>query len=351
MHTVPWPPAQPLERLDPFIAPLAPGVPELSEHLRRVIPQDTTLLLSGETGTGKSNLARQIHMLSRRAHEPFLVVDCGALCPTLIESEMFGHVQGAFTGADYDRPGKLAAAGRGTLLLDEINALPVAMQGKLLRAVDDRLFEPAGSDDSLPLEARIIAISSVSLDQAVAAGRFRADLFYRLNVVAFYLPTLRARRHAIAPLALQFLAEFAPHRHTQVTGIDSSALRALETYDWPGNIRELHNVIERAVALASGPQIQLSDLPHCLGPRPLSVPANVVGPNAPLGAPDASPANPCLSLAKSNEQVEFFTITQALRKHRNNRLRAAAELGISRMSLYKKLHKYGLMRVENLQST
>src|SRR5207245_5767490 len=160
------------------------GMEYVREQVRRVAPQETTLLLIGETGTGKTRLARLVHELSPRRDEPFLVVDCGALSANLIESEMFGHTRGAFTGADRDRPGKLAAAGRGTLLLDEINALPLALQSKLLRAVDDRLFEPVGSNKIQQLHARLIAISNTSLENDVRAGRFRADLYYRLNVVS-----------------------------------------------------------------------------------------------------------------------------------------------------------------------
>jgi DNA-binding NtrC family response regulator len=324
------------------------GAGEFIDNLRRVIPQDTTLLLTGETGTGKTRLARQIHDLSPRRDEPFVIVDCGALSPHLIESEMFGHVKGAFTGADDDRPGRFLAVGRGTLVLDDINSLPPSMQGKLLRAVDDRLFEPVGSDVPQPLQARIIAVSNVPLAQEVAASRFRADLFYRLNVVVFELAPLRERTHVIARLAERFVAEFVVRNRSNVRGIRAEALAALEHYSWPGNIRELHNVIERAAALAPGVEIQKCDLPchisqaHAQGKETTTAAA---------GEPRRQGSNSpqfrfadCMTLTKSKEQVEFLTITQALTKHRNNRLRAAAELGISRMALYKKLHKYGLIK-------
>jgi DNA-binding NtrC family response regulator len=320
---------------------LLPGIGEFAQQLRRVIPQTTTLLLSGETGTGKTRLARKIHDLSPRRQEPFLVVDCGVLSPTLIESEMFGHVKGAFTSADCDRPGKLSVAGHGTLVLDEINSLPLSLQGKLVRAVDERRFEPVGSDTPETLHARIIAISSVRLEEEVAAGHFRADLYYRLNVVSFHLKPLREQRGAIPPLAHQFVAEFAARNRPNIRGISRTALGVLERYDWPGNIRELHNVIERAAALAPGPELEPADLPDSV--RCPQVSPNTARLERPQRVSWPVPANgEALSLSKGREQVEILRISEALRKHRNNRLRAAAELGISRMSLYKKLHKYGL---------
>jgi DNA-binding NtrC family response regulator len=195
---------------------------------------------------------------------PFQVVDCGALSPILIERELFGHARGAFAGADRDRPGKCASAGRGTLLLDEINALPPALQANVLRAIDERGFVPLGATERLPLEARIVAVSNVELEADVEAGRFSADLFARLNAAGFYLPPLRSRRTSILPLCRQFVAEFAARGRPDVGGMTADALTALHEYHWPGNVRQLRNVIERAVARCQGPAVELADLPEAI---------------------------------------------------------------------------------------
>jgi DNA-binding NtrC family response regulator len=313
--------------------------PEQLAQIRRVVDLDTTILLTGETGTGKTMLARHIHQTSARTNKPFMIVDCGALAAALIESEMFGHLRGAFTGADKERVGKFAAAGDGTLVLDEINSLPLALQTKLLRAVEERVFEPLGSNQPQPLRARIIAISNVPLHQEVAKERFRADLYYRLNVVGFRLPALRERWSDILPLARKFLSEHPVAKARGVIGISPEALQILEKYNWPGNVRELRNVIERVAVLCCGRIVTPADLPEALresAPEPVAA----VAPALPALTPVASVSSP--SPAEGGPEDEVWRISESLRKHRNNRVRAAAALGMSRMSLYKKLHKYGL---------
>jgi DNA-binding NtrC family response regulator len=320
---------------------IGPDMLELLEQLRRVVPQETTVLLTGEPGTGKTRLARLLHDLSPRRDEPFLVLDCGGLSTSLMESELFGHVQGAFPGADADRSGTLAAAGRGTLVLEEVGALPLSVQAKLLHAMDERVFEAVGADTGQALCARLMATSGVPLEAEVASGRFRAELFYRLNIVSFCLPSLRERRAAVAPLAFKFLEEFAARNRPDLRGLAPEAIQALEAYPWPGNVRQLYRVIEQAAALCPGPDVLLADLPETVR-CPL--------PHAPVethhaGRTPVSPPSAAGTLAQSKAKAELLRITQALRKHGNNRVRAAAELGISRMSLYKKLQKYGLLRL------
>jgi len=315
----------------------SPAMQRLLEQVLRVAAQETTVLLNGETGTGKTRLARLIHEHSPRADQPFHVVNCGALAANLIESEMFGHVRGAFTGAERDHTGKFAQVGRGTLLLDEVDALPPALQAKLLRVIGERVFEPVGSNQSVPVRARLIAATNRDLNREVEEGRFRSDLYYRLNVVGFCLPPLRERPNAIPSLASSFVEEFAASRESGVRSIGSVALRALVSHTWPGNIRELRNVIERAVVLCPASTIRLEDLPDEIvrtSSPPCADPLPMVEDN-----PTAA------SLEDVRGQAELRRIVEALRRNMNNRVRAAAELGISRMTLYNKIQKYKLVQV------
>jgi len=294
---------------DPFFYSDSTDMGSMMQQVQRVAPQDTTLLLGGETGTGKTRLARLVHELSPRREQPFLVVNCGSLSENLIESDLFGHVRGAFTGADRDRTGKFAAAGQGTLLLDEIDALPLPLQAKFLRSVEERVFEQLGSNKLLPMRARLITASNRVLDEEVAAGRFRADLFYRLNVVAFFMPPLRERKAIVGELADHYLAEFAARNHRPVTSIDDQALRALLAYDWPGNIRELRNVMERAVALCPGKEIELADLPSAVQVA-ASLPRAALAPTHRVDS--ASPQDMKLRHAKG--EAEAAWIVKALGK-------------------------------------
>lgn len=317
------------EELNDFIV-RGTAMRNLCSQLRSIAPLDTTVLLEGETGSGKTHLARVIHSLSPRQGSPFLVVNCGALAPTLLESELFGHVRGAFTHADRDRTGKLAEVRDGTLFLDEVDSVPLESQVKLLRAVEDRVFEPVGSNRSQQFRARLIVASNRSLEKEVSGGRFRADLYYRLNVVSFCLPPLRSRPETIRPLAERFLKEFRARlgNSQRALVVSPDALAAMEAYQWPGNIRELRNAIERGVALCQGPEIQLADLPEAI---------QSAHPRSPANHPGAGN-----HLAEARMTAESKHLVDTLVRHGNNRTSAAAALGISRVTLYKKLRQYGL---------
>jgi two-component system response regulator HydG len=242
----------------------SPALHQTFELVRRVANSDATVLVTGESGTGKELVARAIHQLSDRRDEPFIAINCGAMPAALLESELFGHVRGAFTDALRGRTGLFLQAGRGTILLDEIGDMPIEMQAKLLRVLQERTVRPIGSDEEQPMVARVIAATNRQLDHEVAAKRFREDLFYRINVVAIRVPALRDRHDDILPLAHTMLRRTANRIGKPVQGITPPAARLLLDYDWPGNVRELENCIERAVALCRLDQITADDLPEKL---------------------------------------------------------------------------------------
>ena len=292
---------------------------------------DVTVLLIGETGSGKTHTARLIHELSPRRDERFCPVACGALPAQLIESELFGYVRGAFTGAERDKPGKFAAAGRGTVLLDEIDVLPLEQQAKLLRVIETGEYEPVGSNDTCVSEARLIVASNVDLEDLVASGGFRTDLYYRLNVLRFYLPSLRDRSLDIEPLARNFAANYCREHRMPPLGFTADALCALRSYRWPGNIRELENVILRAVLYCSDRELRPGDLP-----------ADVSG-----AVPSTSAISCAIGQVTSLETniglLEQRLIEESLQRNNRHRAATARELGISRVTLYNKMKKFGML--------
>ena len=329
----------------PILEGNSPATDAVIDQIRRVAPQAATILLGGEVGTGKTRLARQIHDLSDRRDEPFVVIHCGTATHAQFDRDWFGWVQGAFKGATTDRAGKFADAGRGTLFLDGVEALPLAVQTRLLQVLENRTFEPVGAQQPSPFQARLIVAANHPLDEEVAEGRFRSDLFFRLNVVGFQLPPLRDRPEAITPLAHRFLNEFAAGAGRTFDAIRSDALKALQEHDWPGNIRELRNVMAQCVHLCPGRTIGLDHLPALF----LEPKSRTTTPPSRMVHPTLVPSFPRSLLGPTQGEVELALITGALEKHNNNRLRAAGELGISRMTLYKRLYKYGLMQPSHAQ--
>ena len=293
------------------------------ELAERVAAATTNLLITGESGTGKDQLARYIHELGPRRDAPYQKIDCASLPPELVESELFGHERGAFTGAEEAKRGRLEMAGRGTLVLDEVAALGLAVQAKLLRVLEERRFEHLGGTEALRMEARIIALTNSNLERAVAEHRFREDLFFRLNVLAIEVPPLRERPADIVPLADHFLRRLGPVHGRPEARLNADVQAALAAYPWPGNVRELKNALERALVFARHDVLGMADLPE-------SVRA--------AARPGATPGN-----LRSLEQLEKEAIAATLEATHYKISRAAEILGISRKTLLEKRKKYGLL--------
>ena len=316
-----------------------PSLEPLIEQLEIAAGHDVTVLIEGETGTGKTYIARLIHQSSARAGHRFLVIACGALSEQLIASEFFGHVRGAFTGAEIAKVGKFAAAGQGTILLDEIDTLGMEHQTNLLRVIESGEFEPVGGTETQKTQARVIAATNWNLANAVEEGKFREDLYYRLHVLTLQLPPLRSRSRDIAPLARWLTGKYAEKFGKAIESIHPNAIQLLEQCTWPGNIRQLENVIQQSVLSATGTTVEVNDLPVLMR-----------GHAGALNGIDRQTQMPGM-LAYNRENTERAMIVQTLDKVNQSRTQAAAILGVSRVTLYKKMKKYGLLRNDNIALT
>jgi DNA-binding NtrC family response regulator len=306
------------------------GMQRVFELARVAARSASTILILGESGSGKEVLARAIHEESPRSAGPFVAVSCAALTETLLESELFGHEKGSFTGATARRKGKFEQAQGGTLFLDEVGDVSPKLQQDLLRVLEDRRFQRVGGNDSIEADARVVAATNRDLARAVASGAFREDLFYRLNVIPITLPPLRERREDVPPLAARFLERLSAELGRKVEGLAPDAMAALVAHPWPGNVRELRNVLERGAVVAKGPVIQLADLG-----LPPAAPGAAAAAPAPKGEPP------------SLEDVEKKHVADVLAWSNGNVTQAARVLGIDRMTLYNKMKRWGLHRPES----
>ncbi|MFZ5824549.1 MAG: sigma-54-dependent transcriptional regulator [Bacillota bacterium] len=323
----PSPSEQPLRRPQGLLGD-SPPMLEVLRKIQRVAQADVSVLILGETGTGKELVARAIHTNSPRAARPFVAVNCAALPENLLESELFGHEKGAFTGAQSRKPGRFELADGGTLLLDEIGDMPLAVQAKLLRVLESRQVEPLGSTRALPVDLRVLAATHRDLPEMVKQGNFREDLYFRLAVVPITLPALRERRGDVGLLAHHLLKGFAERHGKEFLGFSSQALQALESYRWPGNVRELRNLMEQVAVLWDGGQVDLEHLPEYL-----------TAPGREAVAPGQSLKEEVRSLKADYEQERILA---ALRSVGGNRTQAARLLGISRRALQLKLKELAL---------
>jgi DNA-binding NtrC family response regulator len=340
----PAPSAEPL----PGIIGSSRAMQEVYRLTRQVARSRASVLLLGETGTGKELIAHAIHELSQRRNRPFVRVNCGALSESLLESELFGHVRGAFTGAIDNRTGRFEAAHTGTIFLDEINSTTPHLQVKLLRALQEREFERVGDTQTIRVDTRVIAASNRDLLAEAAAGRFREDLYYRLNVVPIFLPPLRDRREDIPELVAHFLDLYNEQNDRYVAHIEPRALAALQQYQWPGNVRELQNYVERAVVMAPGDELTLQLLPPAVttgrAPRTIGVALDfntLAEELVHLGLSEAGGEAEDVH-CRIVDRVEREVIAQVLDECEGVQIKAAGRLGINRNTLHKKLKQYGL---------
>ena len=308
----------------------SPAMKEVLEVVQQVAPTRANVLLQGESGTGKELIAKVIHQLSPRARQPLVTVHCAALAPTLLESELFGHEKGAFTGAHERRVGRFEQAQGGTLFLDEIGEIDASIQIKLLRFLGERTFERVGSNKTLTADLRLIAATNKNLEELVKAGTFREDLFFRLRVVEIRLPPLRERPEDIPLLAQTFVAEYAAENNKPVTSFSAEVRNLLLSYSWPGNVRELRTAIEHAVVFCRGDKITPRDLPPAIRNAAAGSPAT--GASLPPSGPDD------LSLKEAEKQL----MMRALKETNGNRTLAARRIGMSRRTFHRKLHHYHL---------
>jgi DNA-binding NtrC family response regulator len=320
------------------LVPLTPSLLPLTERIALASAHEVTVLLTGETGTGKTHLARLMHDCSPRKASPFMAVPCGAQPPNLLESAFFGHVKGAFTGATERKVGKFEVAGNGTILLDEIDTLGLEQQAGLWRVIETGEYEPVGSNETKLCTARIIVASNWDLESAVRQGKFREDLYYRLNVMSFHLPPLRERIEDIAPLVRGMAARFNSKFRKGLFDVHPATLETLEGQAWPGNIRQLENSVQQAVLLSSGPEL----LPEHLPPQ-IREARPVLGSAGPLAVSPSQGTSLTDRTLAVRDQIEKNEIQRALANHAYSRSQVANVLGISRVTLYKKMKKYGLM--------
>ncbi len=316
---------------------------------RRAATSNASVLLLGETGTGKELIATALHRLSARGSGPLVKVNCGALTESLLESELFGHVRGAFTGAVANRTGRFEAAHTGTIFLDEINSTSLLLQVKLLRVLQEREFERVGDTQTVRVDVRVVAAANCDLAELVVDGKFREDLYWRLNVIPIRLPPLRERREDIPALVGHFLKVYSTANDRRVERIRRDALQALQDYHWPGNVRELQNYAERAVVMAEGDELTPDLLPECVvggapPPRIAGVPADIdslVQAVVRTGLSDAGPNADNLH-ERIVSRIEKELLSQVMTECNDVQIKAAARLGINRNTLHKKLHDFGL---------